>query len=336
MTRDIQDPIIVIGTPRSGTAILYYTLAMQDDLWHLPGESHSILEGPLKPDVDEGDSNRAVPGDLMEAESRVIRERFHDRAINLNKVMPSPGGVMAANTLTERVMRKAAWEVLGAVSRLQKNASIRFIEKTPKNSLRVPLLAEMFPDARFVFNHRNPIDNIDSLVAGWFAKDKLGPFERNRYSRASYPIMDRLDLQDYDRERWCFALVPDWIDLEGSTVGEVATWQYFQCTRIATEDLAARPDDRVFEAPHHRFVREPVSVAREVFEWADLEPSPRAIEFADELPRLNQANPGADPSGLRHPDAIRRGLERFPEVAKVAERLGYRTDLDNLEASHGA
>jgi len=336
MPREIRDPLIVIGTPRSGTAILYYTLAMQDDLWHLPGESHSILEGPLHPDVENGESNRADAGDLSQEEMRSVREQFYEQSINLNEVLPDPGSVMAANTLTERALRKLVWGTMGPLSRIKKEGPIRFIEKTPKNSLRVPLLGEMFPDARFVFNHRNPIDNIDSLIAGWFAKDEFGLWERNRYSRASYPIMDRLDLQDYDRRRWCFALVPDWTRLGGATVGEVATWQYLQCTRIAKESLANLSDDRVYVSPHERFVQEPVEVAREVFTWADLTPSPRAIEFADVLPRLNQANPGADPRGLRHPDAIAMGLDRFPEAAKVAESLGYETDIEGLEATYGA
>ena len=42
-------PIIILGAPRSGTTILTRCLAMHPDLWHLPGESHSILEGPFHP-----------------------------------------------------------------------------------------------------------------------------------------------------------------------------------------------------------------------------------------------------------------------------------------------
>jgi len=45
----IERPIIILGAPRSGTTILQRCLALHPDLWHLPGESHFILEGPLHP-----------------------------------------------------------------------------------------------------------------------------------------------------------------------------------------------------------------------------------------------------------------------------------------------
>ena len=45
----ITSPIIILGAPRSGTTILHRSLAMHPELWHLPAESHAILEGPLHP-----------------------------------------------------------------------------------------------------------------------------------------------------------------------------------------------------------------------------------------------------------------------------------------------
>ena len=44
---------------------------------------------------------------------------------------------------------------------------IRLLEKTPKNALRVPFLAEAFPDAVFVYLHRDPKPTISSVLDAW-------------------------------------------------------------------------------------------------------------------------------------------------------------------------
>ncbi len=44
---------------------------------------------------------------------------------------------------------------------------IRMLEKTPKNALRIPFLAKVFPEARFIYLHRDPHQVLSSMMEGW-------------------------------------------------------------------------------------------------------------------------------------------------------------------------
>ncbi len=307
----IEHPIVIIGAPRSGTTILQRCLALHPELWHLTAESHAILEGPLDPLGGNFSSNRCQAEDVTEETVRNLRKQFYKAAINLNTVLSNPGPIFAADRLSERILSKLATIGLGQISKLRKPSPIRFLEKTPKNSLRVSLMNRIFPDVMFVWNRRDPKPNIDSLIAGWHAVDQIGPITLNRFARAGYPIMDQLDLKDYAEEWWKFALVPEWRTLKGRTIGEVAAWQYYQCNRLASEDLDAVENERVFEVKHEDFVQRPLKYTSEILSWAGVSGDPVVERFAKELPRVNTASGEEQKreSGLRYPDQVRRGME---------------------------
>lgn len=284
---------------------------MHPALWHLPAESHSILEGPLQPFDGPFDSNRCRAEDVKEVRVQNLRERFYAAAINLNTVLSDPSPVFAASQFHERILSKLATIGLGQLSKLRKPSAIRFLEKTPKNSLRVSFMNRVSPDALFVWNRRDPEPNIDSLIAGWHATEQIGPVSLNRFARAGYPIMDHLDLRDYAGKWWKFALVPGWRTLEGRTIGEVAAWQYYQCERCAGEDLSRVDEERVFEVHHKDFIQQPLEIASEILSSAGLSVDPAVKRFARNLPRVNATSGGQKEgaSGLRYPDQVRRGMD---------------------------
>ena len=43
----------------------------------------------------------------------------------------------------------------------------RFVDKAPSNSLRIPYLLDLFPDAYFVVVRRNPCNVINSMMEAW-------------------------------------------------------------------------------------------------------------------------------------------------------------------------
>ncbi|MFB6198695.1 MAG: sulfotransferase, partial [Halobacteriaceae archaeon] len=190
----IDRPVIIIGAPRSGTTILQRCLALHPSLWHLRAESHYILEGPLHPNKLDRKSNRCAAEDIDGETVKYLRRRFYNEAINISQVLKDPNWLFATSNLAGRVFSAAMIKALGTFSKVKKPVSIRFLEKTPKNSLRVSLLNRLFPDALFVWNRRNPEDNIDSLVAGWNTSDTIGPIELPRFSRFGYSVADDLDL----------------------------------------------------------------------------------------------------------------------------------------------
>jgi len=321
----IDRPIIIIGAPRSGTTILQRCLALHSSLWHLRAESHYILEGPLHPDKLGRKSNRCIADDIDGDTVKSLRRRFYNEAINVSQVLKDPSWLFSTNGFAGRVFSAAMIKVLGAFSKAKKLDSVRFLEKTPKNSLRVPLLNRLFPDALFVWNRRNPEDNIDSLVAGWNTSDTIGPIELPRFSRFGYSTADDLDLQGYSGTRWNFALVPEWESLQGRNLGEVAAWQYYQCNRYSHEDLDELEENRVVTVQHEQFVRDPLGVIRRILERAGLSMPPVVERFASALPRVNSTRDTeeGERDELRHPEEVERGLASVPKLNEFCARLGY-------------
>jgi hypothetical protein len=311
----------VIGAPRSGTTILRNTLALHDALWHLPGESHEVLEGPCHPARSGYSSNRviSVPEDVAEG----LRTNFFRRSINLNSVFDDPARVLSARTLAERSAAKISLRIADRRGRGRRPDRIRFIEKTPKNVLRVPLMAQLFPDAYWIYVTRRAEPNIASLAEGWHAVERVGPFTRPRFVNSAYPLTHSLDLADYGDRWWKFALPPGWEELRGASVADVAAWQYVQCNQIALDDLRSL-DRPVRHVRHEDFICDPVAVTRDLFEWAQLEPSPAAERFAAALPRVNATTKQSGAADRRA--RIHALIDRSREIHALEAELGYPTD----------
>ncbi len=308
----VDRPVVIIGAPRSGTTILARCLAAHRDVWHLPGESHRVLEGPLHPFRYGFGSNRVAAGDVDEGVVRSLREAFRRGSVNLNAVLSDPSALLSGTGLARRAVNKGLVAAAGALSRLRRPDRIRFVEKTPKNSLRVSLMDRLFPDAHFVWVQRRPASNVRSIARGWHAVDRIGPFRRERFAAAGYRIADRLALRDYEGEKWCFALIPGWQELAGASVAEVAVRQYESCNRMALEDFRALDPRRVTVVDHEAFVREPTAHLRSLFVRADLPPCDTALRYAAALPRVNvvrEGRPDGTDAGVREALAARPGVE---------------------------
>jgi uncharacterized protein (TIGR03032 family) len=138
--RRFARPIFIVSPPRSGSSLLFETLAQSPSVWTVGGESHGLIEGipALQPRLHGWESNQLGADDARPA----VVERLTD-AFFLN--------------LRDRGGRRP---VAGA-------EDLRLLEKTPKNALRVPFLAAAFPDALFVYLYRNPRETINSIYEAW-------------------------------------------------------------------------------------------------------------------------------------------------------------------------
>jgi hypothetical protein len=137
-------PLIILAAPRSGSTLLFETLAVAPEFWTVGGESHQFIEGlkPLHPVAGRVGSNRLTADHAPPEIVRELRQRFarflQDR--DGNKFVHNPG------------IRK-----------------LRFLEKTPKNALRQPFLDAVFPGALYVYLYREPRGNISSMMEAWRA-----------------------------------------------------------------------------------------------------------------------------------------------------------------------
>lgn len=190
-------PIFLLSSPRSGSTLLFETLRKAPRAYSIGGESHALIETVpgLHPAQRGWSSNRLTAADLTPAIAAELAHRFrfnlHDR-----DGQPAPAA-----------------------------ASVRMIEKTPKNSLRVPFFHTLFPDAVFVFLYRDWRQTLASMIDAWTS----GRF-------ATYPR-----LPGWTPPAWSLLLVPGWEMLRGLPLPEIVARQWSTTLDLLLDDLEALP-----------------------------------------------------------------------------------------------
>src|SRR5436190_3091031 len=192
----------------------------------------------------------------------------------------------------------------------------RFVDKTPENSLRIPYLRSLFPDASFVFLRRRAADNVSSLMDGWRARPRF----------VTYRLPERLDgLGSLSGDRWSFVLVPGWRELRFSPLEEICARQYVACNEAALAAREAVEPSRWLDVAYEDLTASPVDTTRRLFERLDL-PFDRSVEsFAAGLHRTPGPTALTPPRPGKWREHNRAEVERIlPPVAPTEERLGYR------------
>lgn len=244
----LDRPLIVVAAPRSGSTLLYETLACSPQLWNLGGEAHWLVEAlpGLRPGAP------GVPSNRLEA-SHCTPEVAADI---LRRVVPA-------------LRDHAGGPWVG-------QSPVRLLEKTPKNALRVPFLDRLFPDARFVFLWRDPRENISSIIeawrdGGWITYPRLegwdGPWslllppgwqalrgkpveEVAAFQWAATNRTLLADLQRLPRERWCTVRYDDLVGRSAETVRALCEFGALAFDEPLAARTAARlPDSRYTQTP---------------------------------------------------------------------------------------
>jgi uncharacterized protein (TIGR03032 family) len=205
-------PIIIVSTPRSGSTLLFETLAQSPDLWTIGGESHGVFEAipELQPGKHNSNSNRLTAEDATEEISQQLRYNF------ISQLKNRAGKPLDADT-----------------------KKIRLLEKTPKNALRIPFLNAVFPDALFIYLYREPQENISSILEAWRSQrfvtyPQLSGWQGEPWSLVLTPDWQKLngkslaeiaatqwqltnqilldDLEQLPRDRWCAISYADFLN----------------------------------------------------------------------------------------------------------------------------
>lgn len=195
-------PVFIVSPPRSGSSLLFEALAQAPGVWTIGGESHLQME--------------SIPA-LHPASSGFASNRAGAAAATATTVAELAHGFF--NELRDRDGKRHD----GAPTPL------RFLEKTPKNALRIPFLAQAFPDALFVYLHRDPRDTISSMLDAW----RSGRF-------VTYP-----QLPDWSGMPWSFLLPPGWREWQHKPLHEIVARQWGATVRQLIEDLGALDPQRV-------------------------------------------------------------------------------------------
>jgi LPS sulfotransferase NodH len=222
-----ERPIFIVSAPRSGSTLLFETLAVSPQVTTVGGEAHWLVEQfpQLRPGAPGIDSHRLGAECISVEMAQQIQQSVWHRLVDANGRAVDPS--------SER--------------------RLRWLEKTPKNSLRIPFFEKLFPDAFFLFLWRDPRENVSSIMEAWRAGSWI-----------TCPALEGWD------GPWSMLLPPGWQQLRGRPLEEVAAYQWERTNSIILEDLAARSKDRWDVVSYAELVADPTGVLQGICDFAGL------------------------------------------------------------------
>ena len=177
---DLNRPVFIVGSHKSGTTLLQRLLDGHPELFALPIEGHFFewsgfeVQYPLRP-------TRRAGADLAER-ARLLMEQFaeHQRRIKDDEV-PKSGAtrgfrgydISTVRSFMERIEVESIQDLCVAylqalyfgVEGEPPPGHVRLVEKSVENAEFVPFLKLMFPEARFLHVIRNPYTTHASIRA---------------------------------------------------------------------------------------------------------------------------------------------------------------------------
>ncbi|HKX91108.1 MAG TPA: sulfotransferase [Sphingomicrobium sp.] len=204
-------PILIVSPPRSGSTLLFETMEQAPGLYSIGTESHVAIERipEFHPATRDWHSNRLTAEDAAGPAAAALQDGFYGELRDRDGNRP--------------------------------RGSVRMLEKTPKNSLRIPFFAALWPDSLFVYLYRDVRQTLASMMEAWVS----GRF-------ITYP-----QLPGWSGYRWSLLLVPGWRQLGGRSLPEVVAHQWAITTNIMIDDLRALARDRVRALDHGDFLAQP-------------------------------------------------------------------------------
>ena len=228
-------------------------------------------------------------------EGHVMWESFHhprDHGWRSNAV--GPGDIRAF----ER--RYLAWAIRALAG------SGRFLDKTPRNSLRLPYLDALFPDARFVFVQRDGRAIVSSLVVAW----------RER-PRPAYVLPHPFAIPGIPQRHWHFILPPGWRELNEHPLEDVCAHQYVTSVEAILDFREGLDPGRAVDVRYESLIEDPVAQMERAHHLLGLPFHPADATRA----RAEVRRPDGPPKWQTlTPEEIERVM---PRIAGTLERTGY-------------
>lgn len=243
----LRKPIFILGCNRSGTTLLFRNLGGHPKVWTQYEEAQQVFYQRFPIDAEDGDRvDRPPTAAEADGITRDLYEQAHNKELHRDR------------PLLRFVPRKL---IQRPVARPFKIAPIRLVEKTPANSLRVPLLASLFPDARFILLVRRPEAVISSLMEGW----KLW---------SGFEVEGRWHYTD-----WHYIVPPGWRQWTSRRLEEICAFQWVRTNEIALADLERYCADRYRIVRHENAIAEPERIYEMLRRFCDLPRSRSYLEL---------------------------------------------------------
>ena len=191
------------------------------------------------------------------------------------------------------VTPKISSYIQGQFQKISRKYEVRHVvEKTCANSLRVPYVNKIFPDAKFLFIVRDGLDAISSICARWHSPiDVSYILKKARYVPLSdWPVyfsrfgQARIDHLLSSRQRlgsWGPVVTGMPEMLHKMSIEQVAAYQWKECVERASECFDQLDEDRVCRITYEDLVSDPQAILRRILRFVgydhNTELSPDAV-----------------------------------------------------------
>jgi hypothetical protein len=183
----------------------------------------------------------------------------------------------------------------------------RFVDKTPRNALRLPYLDTMFPDATFVYLYRDGRSIVASLYREWMRKAARSPARLPRgFAVAGLP-----------ERAWAFLLPEGWQAMNGRPLEEVCAFQYVRSVEAMLDYRSHLSPERLVEVRYEDLCRTPDPVLRDLVERLGLALPEGFLEAARQQIRPLPEVPTWQVERMREIAAV------LPSMLPTLERSGY-------------
>lgn len=221
-------PIFIVAAPRAGARRLFSLLARSPSVWWLEEAERLVLA-------------RCAP--------EAATDRF-DAAL--------------ASVETRAACRAGVEAVAAGRAGAGSPAGRFLLDCSARNALRVPFLAGLFPDARFVYLFRDPREHVSRMLDAW---------RSGRYvSRGSLP--------GWSGPPWSLPLIPGWQFLDRLPLAEVVARQWDAITGTLLDDLAGLPADRWCVCSYDKLASDPGAELARLGDFLGLERDPAPGDLA--------------------------------------------------------
>jgi hypothetical protein len=240
-------------------------------------------------------------------ESHFLWELFHpSRSPSWRSHMLGPEDVTEAE-------RRAVYWMVYAIARRR-----RYLDKSPRNSLRVLYLNALFPTARFVFLKRDGRAVVSSLITAWRSHDASFP---------GTPVRRALSIPGYEGGKWKFLVPPDWeAYAAGRPLAEVCAFQWVSANEAILTAREAIPGDRWVEAGYEDFVRQPVQEVERLLDRLGVPADDGVLSAAAALSSHVTKAVTAPREGKWREENPGEVESVLPLIGPTMRRLGYMPD----------
>ena len=238
----LNRPIFIVGAPRSGVGMLFEGLNQNHELWTLDNQMIDVTETIpiLHPKNSDYRSNRLT--------ETVVSELIKEQITNV----------------VARHLQNSRDVMLKDLPKQYSVRSIRLLDKTLNNALRIPFLKALFPDAQFIVVHRSAPANIASLIEAWESQ-----------SFVTYP-----ELSNWQGLKWSMVLVERWQSLSGKSTAEIAAQQWLSVNRQIITDIQDLDKRDVVVVSHQELCDKPSQALERICTKLDIPFGPKMRTIA--------------------------------------------------------